>query len=77
MDQKSKLQFRLMTSDAQRSAIRRLALTGMDDGDISARTGWQTADIREVLAPPEIPGFIPWALEKARRSGSDGGPRWG
>jgi len=77
MDQKSKLQFRLMTSDAQRSAIRRLALTGLEEGEISAQTGWQTADIREVLAAPEIPGFIPWALDKARRSGSNGGPRRG
>lgn len=73
MDRKTKLQFRLLTPDAQRSAIRRLALSGLDDEEIAARTGWTATDIRGVLSPPDMPVLMPWVLEKARRSGSSGG----
>jgi hypothetical protein len=70
MDRKTHFQFRLLSPDAQRSAIRRLALSGLDDEEIASRTGWAAADIREVLSPPVIPDFMPWALEKMRRNGS-------
>jgi hypothetical protein len=73
MDQKTRLQFKLLTPDAQRSAIRRLALSGLDDDEIAGRTGWTAAQVRSVLSPPGLPDFMPWALEKSRRSGSSGG----
>jgi len=73
MDRKTWLQFRLLTEDAQRSAIRRLALSGLDDEDIAERTGWSSTEIRGVLSPTMFPEIVPWALEKGRRSGSSGG----
>ena len=73
MDRKAQLQFRLLTADAQRSAIRRLALSGLDDEDIAGTTGWTTADIRRVLEPASEPVPLPWALGRLRRSGSAGG----
>jgi len=73
MDRKAQLQFRLLTPDAQRSAIRRLALSGLDDDEIARKTGWTAAAVRHVLDPPMIPAFVPWALAKVRRSGSSGG----
>jgi hypothetical protein len=73
MDRKAQLQFRLMAPDAQRSTIRRLALSGLDDDEIAERTGWSVADIRGVLSPPMIPAFMPWRAERGRRSGSSGG----
>jgi hypothetical protein len=73
MDRKTRLQFRLLTPEAQRSAIRRLALSGLDDAEIAGKTGWTDAEVRRLLSPTVIPGFIPWALDKVRRSGSSGG----
>jgi hypothetical protein len=73
MDRKTKLQFRLLAPHAQRSAIRRLALSGLDDEEIAARTGWTAADVRRVLSPADVPVVEPWVLEKAWRSGSSGG----
>jgi hypothetical protein len=73
MDRKATLQFRLLAPQAQRSAVRRLALTGLDDEEIAARTGWTAADVRRVLSPPDIPVIAPWVFEKAWRSGSSGG----
>ena len=73
MNRKAQLQFRLMAPEAQRSAIRRLALSGLDDQEISDRTGWMVADIRDVLSPPMVSAFMPWAMNKVRRSGSSGG----
>ena len=73
MDRKTKLQFRLLAPQAQRSAIRRLALSGLDDEEIAARTGWTAGDVRRVLSPPEMPVVGPWVYEKAWRSGSSGG----
>jgi len=69
----ARLQFRLMERDAQVSAIRRLALRGLDEHEIAQATGWAEDDIRELLAPEAVPGFIPWALGKFRRSSSPGG----
>jgi len=73
MDRKTKLQFRLLAPQAQRSAIRRLALSGLDDEEIAVRTGWTAADVRRALGPPEMPVAMPWLFEKAWRSGSSGG----
>ena len=73
MDRKATLQFRLLAPQAQRSAVRRLALTGLDDEEIAARTGWTAADVRRVLSPADIPVIAPWVFEKAWRSGSSGG----
>ncbi len=54
MDRRAQLQFKLLTAEAQRSAIRRLALSGMSDGVIAQTTGWTTADVRRVLDSPTI-----------------------
>lgn len=74
MDRPAQLQFASMAPEAQRSAIRRLALRGFDDFEIAAATGWTPERIREVLSPPE-PVEVPIpAIFKNRRSGSTGGP---
>lgn len=73
MDRKAQLQFRLLTADAQRSAIRRLALKGLDDEEIASTTGWTTSEVRRVLERPSGQLPPPWALGKSRRSRSAGG----
>jgi hypothetical protein len=73
MDRKAQLQFRLLTADAQRCAIRRLALSGLDDEEIASTTGWTITEVRRVLEPPSGPLPPPWALGRSRRSGSAGG----
>jgi len=70
MDRKAQLQFRLSTADAQQSAIRRLALTGLDDEEIARITGWSIADVRHVLSPPEVSSTMPWGMGTMRRYGS-------
>lgn len=74
MDRKAQLQFRLLTPDAQRSAIRRLALRGLDDEEIAQATGWTSTEVRRVLEPPIVPDFIAAVMNKTRRSGSSGNP---
>lgn len=54
MDRKTRLQFRILAPEAQRSAIRRLALSGLNDEEIADRTGWTATEVRRVLSPPEI-----------------------
>lgn len=73
MSKVAQLQFARMTYDAQRAAVRRLALSGLDDDEIAARTGWTTAQVRVALAPPEPMDAVPMALLRNRRSGSPGG----
>ena len=72
MDKKAQMQFKFMTGDARRSAIRRLALSGLEDEEIARTTGLALAEIRDVLAPPIIPDVMPWALPRCGRSGSSG-----
>lgn len=70
MDKRAQLQFGRLTADAQRSAIRRLALRGWSDEEIAKETGWFASDIRRVLEPPIVPGLLPWAMQRTRRQGS-------
>ena len=72
MDKRARMQFKFMTADAQRSAIRRLALSGLEDEEIARSTGLTLAEIRNVLAPLMIPDVMPWALQRSVRSGSSG-----
>jgi hypothetical protein len=72
MDKRAQMQFRFMAPDAQRSAIRRLALSGLEDEEIAQATGLGLAEIRNVLAPPMIPEGMPWAPQRSGRSGSSG-----
>ena len=72
MDKRAQLQFRRLTADAQRSAIRRLALRGLSDEEIAQETGWFASDIRRVLEPPIFPDLLPWAMQRPRRQGSSG-----
>lgn len=74
MDMKTKLQFRLLTGEAQRSAIRRLALKGLDDEEIAQATGWTASEIRRVLEAPLVPDFAAAVFQKTRRSGTPGDP---
>jgi hypothetical protein len=73
MDRRTRLEFNLLAPEAQRSAIRRLALSGLDDDEIAARTGWTATEVRDLLSPPErppeIPPIMPRVLEKAWRRG--------
>jgi hypothetical protein len=60
MFQPTQLQFKLMTPEAQRAAIQRLALCGADVASICERSGLSVADVRrhltgallQTLAPP-------------------------
>jgi hypothetical protein len=45
--------FRAMPPDVQRAAIRRLALSGFADADISARTGWSVDSVRRAILEDE------------------------
>jgi hypothetical protein len=45
--------FRAMPTEAQRGAIRRLALSGFSDEDIAARTGLPTDVVRRVVREDE------------------------
>ena len=74
MDRKTQLQFRLLTQDAQRSAVRRLALRGLDDEEIAQATGWSEAEVRRVLEPPVLADFMSAIFQKTRRSRSSGTP---
>jgi hypothetical protein len=69
MDRKARLEFNLLAPEAQRSAIRRLALSGLDDDEIAARTGWTATEVRDLLSPPERTLIMPRVLEKAWRRG--------
>lgn len=74
MGRMAQLQFSGMTPDAQVSAVRRLALKGLDDAEIAEATGWLSERIRSVLAPPDtVDVSLPVPLRN-RRSGSSGGP---
>jgi hypothetical protein len=69
MDRKTRLEFSLLAPEAQRSAIRRLALSGLDDAEIAARTGWTASEVRDLLSPPERPLITSRVLEEAWRRG--------
>jgi hypothetical protein len=45
--------FRVMPSDVQRGAIRRLALSGLRDDEIAARIGWPIDSVRRAIAEDE------------------------
>ena len=45
--------FRVMPSDVQRGAIRRLALSGLSEEEIAARIGWPIGRVRRVVAEDE------------------------
>lgn len=45
--------FRAMPPEVQRGAIRRLALSGVADEDIAARTGWSVDRVRRVVQEDE------------------------
>jgi hypothetical protein len=42
--------FRAMPAESQRAAIRRLALSGVADEDIAARTGWSVERVRRAIS---------------------------
>jgi hypothetical protein len=62
-----------MAPDAQRAAVRRMALRGLDDIEIAQATGWPLQRIRDIVRPPEMIDSVPLALLRNRRSGSAGG----
>lgn len=74
MDKMAQLKFSALTPEAQVSAIRRLALKGLDDAEIAQATGWSSERIRSVLAPPDTVDVSLPVLLRNRRSGSSGGP---
>jgi hypothetical protein len=45
--------FRAMPPEVQRGAIRRLALSGLDELDIAVRTGWSVDGVRRALLEDE------------------------
>lgn len=45
--------FRVMPAEVQRSAIRRLALSGLGEEDIAARTGWPVDSVRRAILEDE------------------------
>lgn len=73
MDRFAQLQFSVMAPDAQRAAIRRLALRGFDDTEIAQATGWTQEQVRAVLEPWGMDDGRPLPLLRNWRSGSPGG----
>jgi hypothetical protein len=51
----AQLHFLVQPSEAQRTAVRRLALSGMPDHDIAAATGWSVDNVRRVIAEDQSP----------------------
>lgn len=45
--------FRVMPPEVQRGAVRRLALSGLAEEDIAARTGWSVDSVRRVILEDE------------------------
>jgi len=45
--------FRTLPMDVQRGAIRRLALSGVAEQDIAARTGWSVDAVRRAVSEDE------------------------
>jgi hypothetical protein len=45
--------FRTLPIDVQRGAIRRLALSGVSEQEIAARTGWSVAAVRRAVREDE------------------------
>jgi hypothetical protein len=45
--------FRAMPPEVQRGAVRRLALSGLSEEDIAARTGWSVDSVRRVILEDE------------------------
>ena len=45
--------FRAMPPEVQRGAIRRLALSGLAEEDIAARTGWSVDSVRRAILEDE------------------------
>jgi hypothetical protein len=76
MFQPTQLQFKLMTPEAQRAAIQRLALCGADLASISERSGLSIADVRrhltgaplQAMAPPWARVHLPKNEQPARHS---------
>jgi hypothetical protein len=60
------LQFRLMTPEAQRTAVQRLALRGWDAKTISTQTGMAEAEVRLSLRDAWTPP-LPYRADSSRR----------
>jgi hypothetical protein len=70
MFQPTQLQFKLMTPEAQRTAIQRLALCGADLASISERSGLSIADVRRHLTGAPLQAMAPpWARMRPQKSG--------
>jgi hypothetical protein len=70
----SQLQFRLMTPEAQRTAVQRLALHGLDAKTISMQTGLPEGDVHRFLAgtwlvDERMPAQPIWGRPPHRRPG--------
>jgi hypothetical protein len=69
MFQPTQLQFKLMTPEAQRTAIQRLALCGADLASISERSGLSIADVRRHLTGAPLQAMAPpWARVRQRNN---------
>jgi hypothetical protein len=66
MGQATQLQFRLMSYDSQCAAIRRLALAGADETEISLKTGLAPDHVRKLLNAA-MPGDVAPSLATAYR----------
>ncbi len=68
--------FRAMPPEVQRGAIRRLALSGVAEEDIAARTGWSVESVRRAILDDEcvrrlaLPVGSPSRPLRVKRNGS-------
>lgn len=55
--------FRAMPPEVQRGAIRRLALSGLDEENIAAQIGWSVDGVRRILLEDEcVQRLVPRAV---------------
>jgi hypothetical protein len=68
MFQPTQFQFKLMTPEAQRAAIQRLALCGADLASICERSGLSVADVRRHLTAGPLQSLAPpWARVRSHK----------
>ncbi len=74
----SQIQFQVLTADAQRAALQRLALRGFDIKTISMQTGMPEADVRRHLAPAplSLANTFVRAIASMRHDGLRAKGRW-
>jgi hypothetical protein len=72
MSMTEQMQFQRLPAEAQRAALWRLALSGLDCEQIAARTGWSAEQIRGVVAPSAAAPLVYSSARRRWRAAGEG-----